>query len=278
MMTEAQTEALVFDLPQGLPAASLEALDRLASASVAAPAGSARTPAVVPFLWPILALSAAPAQSLRERLRSDGESVIVHETLRLRAGIASLAQGSPLQISIDQASLSANRLSVSFRDRQGRSLADLTSGLRRLTGQALAELKSVTLERVARGQPLRRLTTPPLTQARVDAFVTLIQDPNPIHTDRAQARAAGVSDTVVPGALIAAMLEPALPALLPGKRERLCGLSVRFMGVLETGSAVTFATSEAAGPVGVPARVFMARPDGMLVAIADLDLNHAPVR
>lgn len=260
------------DLPHGLPAADLAALERLAAAARGPADDAASHRTAPPFIWPILALSTAPAEALREALRTDGESFIVHETMKIRAGDAPFIQGSPMQIGIDRGGVADNRLSVSFQDRHGLVLAELTSGLRHLTRQALGELKSISLERVARGQLLRKLTTPPLTQTIVDAFVKLVQDPNPIHTDRAQARAAGVADTIVPGAFLAAMLEPALPALLPDRTMRLRGLSVRFMGVLETGTPVTFATTEAAGPHGQPTRVFMARPDGMLVAIADLDL------
>lgn len=277
MMAEAPAESLLLDLPQGLSAAMLGTLGQLAAASVAASVAatalSTSPPAAAPFIWPILALSLAPAQ-LRELLRGEGDRFIVHETLTIRAGAALFVQDSPLQMILDQGGLSDNRLRVSFRNRQDAELAQLTSGLRHLTGQALAQLKSISLERVARGQPLRRVTTPPLTQQTVDAFVQLIQDPNPIHTDRAQAMAAGCADTVVPGALLAAMLEPALPYLLAEKKIAWRSLSVRFMGVLETGTPVTFATAGAPGPVERPLRVFLSRPDGMLVAIADIAPAH----
>lgn len=272
MMTETQPDILTLELPQGLPAADLAALEQLAATGLGAAAGSGGSRATPPFIWPILALSTAPAESLRALLRTDGESFIVHETMKIRAGDAPFVQGEPMRIGVDRGGMSKNRLSVSFQDQHGLVLAELASGLRHLTRQSLGELKSISLERVARGQPLRNLTTPPLSQTIVDAFVKLVQDPNPIHTDRAQANAAGVADTVVPGAFLATMLEPALPALRPGREMKLNGISVRFMGVLETGNPVTFATAETDGPHGQPTRVFLARPDGMLIAIADLDL------
>jgi 3-hydroxybutyryl-CoA dehydratase len=64
--------------------------------------------------------------------------------------------------------------------------------------------------------------------ADVDAFARLSGDHNPLHTDRAYAKAHGFPDRVVHGAFLAALVSRFVGMELPGKRCLLLSLKLEF--------------------------------------------------
>ncbi|MFP1632426.1 MaoC family dehydratase [Zhengella sp. ZM62] len=255
-------------LPSGLDIPACGGLARLLDA--AAGGGGPRTD--IPFIAPLMLLTAFPGAAALAAAPARKGHVLIQESLSIdcrspiRPGEALAAEGRIESESLQGAGMV---LSLDVRAAAGGEIVRLLARLREVPASGLVALKPLALARATRGAQLASWETPALTQDAVTDYVRLAGDGNPLHTDAAFARSVGLEGTVVPGALLAGLLEPVLPLL--GEMRSLRGLRMRFAAPHPVGESAGFAVvRNEASTRDDEARVFIHRADGGVTAIADL--------
>lgn len=110
-----------------------------------------------------------------------------------------------------------------------------------------------------------------IDQPQVDRYLHLSGDDNPIHADRSLAAAIGLENTIVPGLLLIAAIQPPVEAALPG--STLISLKARFLSPLLTGRAARTGLQDRgrdAKTGRLRRRAYLLGTDDRGLAIADL--------
>lgn len=225
----------------------------------------------VPFIAPLLLMAELPeAAALISRPAGAGR-VLVHESLALEGRSLPVRDEALLASVLIEQSGESTILSVSIGEVPEAPSIHVVARLREVAAPSLGAMKPPELLRAARGAALARRTTAAITQDLVNRYVALTGDRNLLHADAEYARAAGLGGTVIPGALLAGLVEPLLPAL--GVSRPLTGLRVRFAAPHPVGDIATYSMiAGSASDTGPRARVFVSRSDGGVTAIADVSL------
>lgn len=263
-------------VPGGLPPESCTQLAALLSAI----AGAEAAPDEVPFISPLMALRDAGGDSIGLDLMAGGKErpghILIHESLALEAH-RSLAAGQSFTVDarVDDSGAGSNgvAMTASLSTAANTGAVTVMARLRWVGASALARLKPLELSRAAKGEDLRRFETRPVRQGEVTRYVTLAGDANPLHVDEQCAIRAGLETTVIPGALLTGLLEPALAAMSAGYRIR--ALRVRFVSPHPMGESIGFAISEKALGSAMHAadlRVFIYRRGEGVTGVADVIL------
>lgn len=195
--------------------------------------------------------------------------ILVQEALALevrdaiRPGEQALVSGDRTSTpSMQLISLSARRVSA------GTEPAALLTARLRLVEPATVAGQS------ARGS--RRPSTAPLSATveveHLEAYATLSGDANPIHIDLGFARSIGLRERVVHGALFTFLIAPALRAA--GAKARLRKLQMRFLGPAFAGEPLEVFVESSGSPTRDDnrARVLVIRSDGLICAVADVEM------
>ena len=128
-------------------------------------------------------------------------------------------------------------LSVDFSEIDGSPLAAVKAGLRLVDSDSLARSQCMDWSRAAKGTAAYCCTSRPITAEMVRRYVTLAGDGNPIHVDPMFATSRGLPGPVIPGALVAAVMEPIVATHLSGVT---LGMSVRLIAPVQIGSSLDF--------------------------------------
>lgn len=150
---------------------------------------------------------------------------------------------------------------------EGEPIAAMKAGLGVVEATALARSTGLPPGRADAAASLRR-ALPPISEASVARWLSLVGDDNPIHTDDALAAALGLAAPIVPGALVAALIEPVI--VITGWAVR--RLSMRFVAPIPVGTEISVAMVERGlAPDGARVlRVFVALADGRIAAVGDV--------
>lgn len=204
------------------------------------------------------------------------DHILIHESLALEAH-SSLAAGQSFTVDarVDDSGAGSNGVAVtaSLSTAADTGAVTIVARLRWVGAGALARLKPLELSRAAKGEDLRRFETRPVRQGEVTRYVTLAGDANPLHVDEQYAIRAGLETTVIPGALLAGLLEPALAAMNLG--HPICGLRVRFVSPHPVGESIGFAIPEkalASAKGATDLRVFIYRREDGVTGVVDVTL------
>ncbi len=125
---------------------------------------------------------------------------------------------------------------------------------------------------LARGTPITPFTSQPLTQDVINAYAAASGDDNPVHTDEAFVRAAGLDAPIVHGMLLMALTEEALRATWP--ELHIHSLTAKFMTPVLRNETVTITGKVVAEGMGPQAdqsvvRLFAARDAGGMALVGE---------
>ncbi|MBC7284237.1 MaoC family dehydratase [Hoeflea sp.] len=217
--------------------------------------------------WPLLAVPELVTALVGSQFRPEPKQVLVHESLFIECHRRPYEE-ERFSFSVSWSGAGTLGVDVELADDRGGKLAKLMAQLRWIDLSVLNRIKSISLTRAARGADLANSRTGIVTQSSIDVFVRLSGDPNPLHTDRDHALAAGLSGTVIPGAMLAALVAPALRIAHPG--FEISTLSIRFLAPLISGRSIRISTSEMGADDGRRLRVFLSDEDDHVAAIGDV--------
>ncbi|TCK99008.1 MaoC dehydratase-like protein [Shimia isoporae] len=215
-----------------------------------------------------LMLGAPELASVRDRMQPPSGLSTVHETQRFWREYDGDMNVDRLSVSCDLATASAR---FQFGCFQGEALTgEIETRLRFVAPQQVAALKGAVFAPRMVGEAAIDTKTHRISSELVQAYVRLAHDDNPIHTDQAAARAAGLSSTVVPGMLLCALVEAAFSNY---SNQSLGELKTRFMAGVPVGEAVRLVIAPR-GSSNAPwskARAFCVTRSGTIAAISDLN-------
>lgn len=215
-----------FHLPGGLRAARVQSLSDLIGDITGMPLNG------FPYLGPTLFFSDPAVQSALAFPETGQDHVLVQDYQGL-AFAGPFPLDTDLTASVDSET-SDNNAALSVRlASHDREVSTLTTKLRRVRAGDLATLKPAvfqpeTLGNTHWGAAIR------LTQTQIDRYVQLSGDKNPIHADPALTCRMGFANTVVPGLLLIALLQPLCERHLTD--ATLVSLKARFLSPLMTGA------------------------------------------
>jgi len=217
--------------------------------------------------WPLLAVPELLAGQIGSDFRPEPKQILVHESLFIACHRRpDEAERFSFCISLSGAEMLG--ADIVLVDRRDGKLARLQAQLRWIDLAALSRIKPISLTRAARGADLAQTRTGIVTQNAIDVFVRLCGDPNPLHTDRDYALTAGLKGTVIPGAMLAALVAPALRFAHLG--FDIGTLSMRFLAPMVSAQGVNISVCEIGGDDGRRLRVFLSDGDDGVAAIGDV--------
>lgn len=245
------------------PTSSMMELSRLASALINGDGGTDEDTAI----WPLLAVPGLVDTYLGSEFATKPNQILVHGSLLVQCCRPPDDQ-ERYSFSVSMSGSTVLGIDVRIANREGADLAALSAQLRWIETQALNRLKPIALSRATRGRDIDRTQSSIITQVAIDRFVKLSGDPNPLHTDRAYAVHAGLNGTIVPGAMLAALVEPALRVLRP--EFQISCLSMTFLAPMIGAQAVQIAALDIGDTKGERVRVFLSDGTDHVAAIADV--------
>ena len=219
------------------------------------------------WTWPVAALSQFPIDLIRKHLIPKPGKILLQESLDIEL----LNMPKQLETYVLNGKLTgADNVGIEFcLDSQSKTFASMRTRLRYLPSNFLANQKTIRAPKADPAANLISATSAQVFQERVDQFVELLNDLNPLHRDRDYAQQLGLQATVIPGTLMAFMLQSACgPA---SKARRLRRLSMRFLAPILVGSSISTRVLTR-NIEGNRLRVLFTGPDNQLAAIADLVL------
>jgi acyl dehydratase len=145
------------------------------------------------------------------------------------------------------------------------AIGDMETRLRFVTPDIMAALKGAELRPAMKTPDMTWVETAPISDERVETYLALSHDPNPIHRDDSAARAVGLSRAVVPGMLIAGLCEAALDAA-GGKADE---IRTRYLAPLPGGASLRLGVQVKETGPNMRARVFAITTEDRIVAISD---------
>lgn len=249
------------------PTPGLTELSHLASGMID---GGPASPEV-PVVWPLQAGRDLIKGLLGSNFAQAPSKILVHESLSITCPSLPEA-GESFLIEATWSGSDSVSINARFATSAGKDKASLSANLRWIDPEMLARLKPIDLSRAARGAELVGVSTGLFDQSKIDRFIELSGDPNPLHVDTGYARQFGLEDTVIPGALLASLVEPALGILRP--RFVPDTLSVRFLAPMISGQALRITACDIGGPASGRMRVFLSSMRDRVAAIADVGGVH----
>jgi acyl dehydratase len=125
---------------------------------------------------------------------------------------------------------------------------------------------------VSRGYILPEWRSAPLTQEAINAYAKASGDDNPLHTDLAAARAAGLENTIVHGMMLLGLVGEAVEAALTD--HRILSLGAKFLTPIKAGERVVVtgkAVADKRGPAADQAvlRLFVAGETGAVALMGE---------
>ncbi|MCW8843310.1 MAG: MaoC family dehydratase [Rhodobacteraceae bacterium] len=222
-----------------------------------------------PLIAPAMLLGAPGLAPLIERMQPPPNMGVVHESQMFRQ-VRSPSLATPLAIEGLVEDIGAAQ-KVEFTLSQGMdAVGAMETRLRFVAPEVIQSLKGTRFRNAMNDPDMRWTETGALSQALVNAYLDLSHDPNPIHREDDAARAIGLSQTVVPGMLIAGLSEVALQAREVVARE----MRTRFLAPLPVGERLRFAIRVFEAPKA-RARVFAISGKDQIVAITDFHLESS---
>jgi acyl dehydratase len=252
----------------GIGVSRIEELERL----IGVPAG--RSPnAGVPVIAPLLLFQQLSAFARLPHHPAGNGLLLIQEYLAIETE-RGLEAGQPLIV--DEKTPSGDpdaatvRIDVDLLAGDESIVSNTKANLRSVATNALQSLPDMPLERLANASDLSRFNTEPVSAERIENYVRLAGDPNPLHTDPEYIRASDLPGPVVPGALMAGFAESAIMEFV--NPEWISLLRIRFTAPVTAGEAVGIAiqnrgSRKADGRQNL--RLYYHRPNGNVTAIAD---------
>lgn len=245
------------------PTSSMMELSRLASVLIDGVGGTDENTAT----WPLQAVPDLVDTYLGSGFATKPNQILVHGSLLVQCHRPP-DDKERFSFSVSLSGSAVLGIDVRIADRTGADLAALSSQLRWIEKQTLNRLKPIALSRATRGRDIDRTQSGIIIQGAIDRFVELSGDPNPLHTDHAYAVNAGLKGTVIPGAMLAALVEPALRVLRP--EFQISRLSMTFLAPMTGAQAVQIAALDIGDTKGERVRVFLSDGTDHVAAIADV--------
>lgn len=229
-------------------------------------------PDTVPFSAPVLVF--ADSEDLPLTFSASAEDwITVHEYQLIRRN-SPMPIGRPLQVAVqvdpEDVAGGAFGFQADILGLDGSKIYRTETKLRNLRPEDLRRMQGTGLPRSIDPASLDCIVTKPLDRTAVDAYLDLSGDRNPLHSDDLYAQACGLSGAVVPGMLVAGLLENALATLRPDLP--LTEARVRFLAPIYLGSNLRFCLqTPKTGPDGKVSRtrIFVMDSDDTVTAIAD---------
>ena len=217
----------------------------------------------VPLIAPAMLLGHAEAMPILADIEAPKGYALIHETQTFqRARIYEPEQDLELKFSKQRAEAGIELNFGILHD--GEMVGGMQSRLRIVPQETMAALKGSKFPERLNGPNVTWHASSRFGKSVVEEYLRLSGDPNPIHRDDAAAQAAGLAKAVVPGMMIAGILEYIIgPATVAEQK-------IRFMAPVYVGQSVRLGVLKRDGGLR---RVFVVRADGVLAAIADITLG-----
>lgn len=246
-------------LPEGLEARKTYDFGLL----IAEIAGDTLGPAL-PYLAPALLFSTPLAQAQIGVPHPAAGDVLLHDYQAIRYD-APLPCDRALDIGLSQ---SGNDYAITVTC-DGVAALRLDTALRVVARREVMGLKPTQFRAVDSLATLGFRQGLSVTQAKVDRYLALSGDTNPIHSDVPMAEALGLAAPIVPGLLLVSTIQPACHSALP--TMSLVSLKARFMAPLCVGAPYQIALQDRGdGDTGKRLRAYLMTDSAQALAVADL--------
>ncbi len=250
----------VIRMTGGLSAVGCASLRDLLSKMV--PSGSKRGSGV-PLIAPAMMLGRAEALPILNNIWAPAGSALIHETQTFRRSCA-LQPEQELGLQFDKKHVeTAIELNFGILC-DDVPVGNMQSRLRLVSQETISALKGSIFPERLNGPHVVWQMTADFGRSEVGEYLRLSGDPNPIHRDDTAAQAVGLEKAVVPGMMIAGILEYILPT------EAVSEQKIRFMAPVSVGQSLRLGILTRGEGMR---RIFVVRTDGVLAAIADITLN-----
>jgi acyl dehydratase len=231
-----------------------------------------------PLIAPVLLMN-GPDFGFRDLISISSDFVTIHEYQYFKV-IHPLSAGSEYrlatQIDCEQSRGSTFGFSSEIRDAENQICMRTQTTLRNLNRKKLFRLVSVPMPERQRSEISSWLQSIPLTQEIVNQYLELSSDTNPVHNNPEFTASIGLSGALVPGMLVAGIVELAIENYC--QVSAICELRLRFMAPATVGSIVRFGVLDR-GQTTIPgqrrARSFAIGPDDTILFIADVLFSNS---
>lgn len=155
-------------------------------------------------------------------------------------------------------------------------VAHLVTALRLVRVTDLSAVKATTFRPASLGDNVQWSSPIAVSQDRTNRYLTLSGDRNPIHRDPARAQRLGLPAPIVPGLLLASLIQPFVEAALPDSTP--ISLNSRFLAPLCMQAPLRIGVQLRESAVGGirKARAYSIDGTDRALAIIDLQLRVAP--
>jgi acyl dehydratase len=174
----------------------------------------------------------------------------------------------------EQSSGSAFGFRVNLKNEQNQLCVSAQTTLRNLAPSELFRLSGVTMPKKKKHGVAHWVQANPVTQDQVVRYLELSGDTNPVHHDPKFAMSLGLSKPLIPGMLVAGMVEPFVH--MHHAASRISEIRLRFMAPAPIGTAVRFGLQDRGQTrdrVHNRARIFAISSDDTILLVADLLLG-----
>lgn len=217
-----------------------------------------------PLIAPAMLLGASGLDPVRRRMVPPPGMAVLHESQVFRRARC-LTPSRPLTIrGTEEERGAARSFAFTLEDEQG-GLGQMETRLRFVTPDVMASLKGAAFRQAMNTPDMVWRKTAPISCDRVERYLTLSHDPNPIHRDDVAAQAVGLAQAVVPGMLIAGLCEVALKSVGIDAEE----MRTRYLAPLPIGAALRLGVQIKEQGPKARARIFAIDTQDRIVAISD---------